>query len=331
VGRFGIEALTLTVLLAVAQALSPAHGQAEAPVPPAQEPLFRVDVKLVRLLVTVKDGEGKQVGSLNKGDFNVFDNGAKQELALFERHTEQPLSVALLVDTSASTAKELRYELDSVHRFLKALVAEGNPQDAVKLFSFNYDVTIETGFTRRLQRLETALKGLRPEGGTSLYDAIYAGSKDLEDRDGRHVVVVVTDGGDTTSVRRYQDALEAAQLADAVIYSVLVMPITNDAGRNIGGENALTTLSGSTGGGVFAPSIGPALDRAFSDILTDLRTQYLVGFYPRNVPLTRNRYHSLKVQVIRPDLRAISRTGYYGDSEQSASREQEGRGWTRIP
>lgn len=295
----------------------------------AQEPIYRVDVRLVRLLVTVKDSSGRLVGSLNKDEFTVFDNGAKQDLALFERHTEQPLSVALLVDTSASTAKDLRYETESVHRFLKALFAEGNSQDAVKLYSFNYDITQETGFTRRLPRLETALKGLKPEGGTSLYDAIYLASKDLEDRDGRHVIVVVTDGGDTTSTRRYQDALESAQLADGVIYSVLVMPITNDAGRNIGGENALATLSASTGGRVFAPSIGTALDRAFGDILTDLRTQYLVGYYPKNVPLNRSRYHSLKVQVSRPELRVLSRTGYYG--EQSSDRDRESRRPDRVP
>ncbi len=295
----------------------------------AQEPTYRVDVKLVRLLVTVKNAAGELVGGLNKEDFAVYDNGAKQELALFERHTEQPLSVALLVDTSASTAKELRYELDSVHRFLKTLFSEGNPEDAVSMYSFNYDVTIETSFTRRLARLEAALKGLKPEGGTSLYDALYIGSKDIEERDGRHVLVVVTDGGDTTSTRQYRDALEAAQRADAVLYAVLVMPITNDAGRNIGGENALTTLTGATGGRVFAPTVGPQLDAVFAEILRDLRTQYLVGFYPKNTPPARSRFHKLEVKLSRPDLRVLARNGYYGDSEQSATPEGRGPKSTR--
>src|ERR1019366_10667441 len=103
--------------------------------------------------------------------------------------------------------------------------------------------------------------------GTSLYDAILLASRDIENRRGRKVLVVVTDGGDTISRTDFQRATEAAQLADAVIYPVLVVPITNDAGRNIGGENALTTLSQRTGGRVFAPSAAAELDRAFAEIL----------------------------------------------------------------
>ena len=89
--------------------------------------VIRVNVRLVRMLVTVKDANGQLIGSLNKNDFTIFDNGVKQDIAVFERQTEQPLSVAVLVDTSASTGIELRYELDSVSKFLKALLGEGNP------------------------------------------------------------------------------------------------------------------------------------------------------------------------------------------------------------
>ena len=94
------------------------------------------------MLVTVKDAAGQLIGSLNKSDFTVYDNGVKQEIAVFDRETEQPLSVAMMVDTSASTGIELRYELDSVGRFLKALLGEGNPEDTVALYSFNSDVTL---------------------------------------------------------------------------------------------------------------------------------------------------------------------------------------------
>jgi Ca-activated chloride channel family protein len=107
-------------------------------------------------------------------------------------------------------------------------------------------------------------------------------------------------------------------MAGAVIYPVLVMPITNDAGRNIGGENALATMAAQTGGRVFAPSLGPALDAAFSDILRDLRTQYLLGFYPKDVPAGPNRFHRIEVRVRRPDLRVSARSGYYGDAEGDA-------------
>ena len=287
---------------------------------PAQETVIRVDVRLVRILATVKNPAGEPVGSLEKGDFEVFDNGVRQEPAVFERYTEQPLSVAVLVDTSASTGIELSYEIRSVERFLKAFLSEGNPRDAASLYSFNYQVTLESSFTQSLSQFERSLRGLKSEGGTSLYDALCLASRSLEDREGRHVVVLVTDGGDTTSSKSYHQALEAAQLADAVLYPILVMPITNEPGRNIGGENALTNLAAGTGGRVFAPTVGESLDAAFAEILRELRTQYLLAYYPRNVPPTKDRFHRLEVKVRRPDLRVLTRSGYYGEAE-------EGRGW----
>jgi Ca-activated chloride channel family protein len=148
-----------------------------------------------------------------------------------------------------------------------------------------------------------------------MYDAIYLGAQRLEMRKGRKVIVVVTDGGDTGSKVDVHKALEAAQLADAVIYAIVVMPITNDAGRNIGGEHALEFMAKGTGGRTFMPSLGAELDKAFTSIITELRTQYLLGYYPQNVPLTKDRFHKLEVRVLRPDLRVSARNGYYGEVE----------------
>lgn len=279
----------------------------------AQDTTFRVDVSLVPIFATVKDSNGRLIGSLEKEDFTIFDNGAPQQIATFERRTEQPLMVSLLIDTSGSTAKDLKYEVQSVNRFIRALFAGGNPKDALALYSFNYDVKELSHYTRNLATLEHALSGLKSEGSTSLYDAIFLAARDLENREGRKVLLIVTDGGDTTSSKDFHAALKAAHLADAVIYSVLVMPITNDAGRNIGGENALTTMGERTGGRVFAPSLGPALDRAFTDILKELRTQYLLGFYPKNAPLTADPFHRIEVKA-RGDLRVSARNGYYGET-----------------
>lgn len=294
--------------------LKPAAAALLAMAAACAQTTFKVDVRLVRLLVTVKDSQGKIAGSLDRGTFSVYDSGVPQEIAVFERNTSLPLSVSVLIDTSGSTGKDLRYELQSVEKFLHALLGEGNSSDAAALYSFNYQVTLLTSFTRRKARLLDALRPLKPDGGTSLYDAIYLASQDVDRRDGRHVIVVVTDGGDTTSRQNYRDALEAAQRADAVIYPILVVPITNGAGRNIGGEHALETLAGGTGGRVFEPSVGAQLDQAFTDILRDLRTQYLLGYYPRGIPLDAPKFHIVKVEVGRPDLRAQTRAGYYGDA-----------------
>jgi Ca-activated chloride channel family protein len=288
----------------------------------AQDTTFKVDVKLVRIIATVKNSAGQLVGNLGKADFQIFDHGAPQQLAVFEHHTDQPLSVVLMMDTSASTGIDLKYEVDSVNRFLAALFKEGNPQDALSLYTFNWETTLETDFTRRLDRLDRALRGIRSGGGTSLYDALIYGADALDNREGRHVIVVVTDGGDTTSARTFDDALKRAQLADAVIYPILVVPITNDAGRNTGGEHALITLAQRTGGRVFEPTLGPALDEAFTQILQELRTQYLLGYYPKDVPPGKSTFHTLQVKV-RPDLQVSARSGYYEDSEQ-------GKGWRPV-
>ncbi|HEV3332847.1 MAG TPA: VWA domain-containing protein [Bryobacteraceae bacterium] len=280
-----------------------------------QQPTFRTNVNLVRVVATVKTQAGELVGALRKEDFAVADNTVAQEVAVFERQTDQPLSVALMVDTSGSTAKDLKYETESATRFLRALLGEGNAQDSVALYTFNWQVRRENYFTHNLTSLTNSLKLLHGEAGTSLYDAIFLASRDLEDREGRKVMIIVTDGGDTTSSKDVHQALRSAQFADAVIYPVVVIPITNDAGRNIGGENALKFMADGTGGRTFLPSLGAELDRAFSDIIDELRTQYILGFYPRNVPLTKDRFHKLQVTVQRPELRVSARNGYYGEAE----------------
>ena len=280
----------------------------------AQEKTFSVDVRLVRVLATVKNASGQLIGNLRKEDFDLVDNGAPQEIRVFEKYTAQPLSIALMIDTSGSTAKDLRYELDSVKRFLQALFREGNPDDRVSLFSFNWEVRQQTRFTRNVSAMDRTLKALKAEAGTAMYDAICLATQELEPREGRHVMVLVTDGGDTTSSRRYHDALEAAHTTDTVVYAIVVMPITNDAGRNIGGENALTTIAASTGGRVFMPSDNAGLDKALDEILRDLRTQYLIGYYPKNTNLTKDRFHRIELKTKNPDLRVVSRTGYYGEA-----------------
>jgi Ca-activated chloride channel homolog len=286
----------------------------------AQEPI-RVNVRLVRVITTVKDSAGALVGSLDKADFTIRDNGVPQDVAIFERRTEQPLSVALLIDNSGSTAKDLKYEVDSVSRFLRALLREGNLEDTVGIYSFNYQIVLQHDFTRNVAALERPLRTLKGEAGTALYDAIYVTSGELQRRQGRRVMVIVTDGGDTVSNKDFHAALESAQLADCSIYPILVVPIENDAGRNVGGENALTGLAQGTGGRVFVPTLGAAMDRAFDQIIRELRTQYFLGFYPKNIPLTKDRFHRLDVQVKRPGLQVLARSGYYGDARPEGGPE----------
>ena len=116
-----------------------------------------------------------------------------------------------------------------------------------------------------------------------------------------------------TSFYKYHDALESALKAEAVIYPIIVVPISNDAGRNIGGEHTLIQFASNTGGRVFYPSSFVELDKAFGEILLDLRTQYLLGYYPKGLPKDAPRFRPVKIEVKRPDLRVSTRSGYYGD------------------
>ena len=139
----------------------------------AQSTPIKVDVRLVRLLVNVKNPAGELVGTLDQNEFTVYDCGVKQEVKVFDRQTEQPLSVAVMIDASGSTIQELKYETTSVGKFLKALLKAGNPKDVAALYSFNYEVRELHPFTRNLRKLEDSLGGIHATAGTSLYDAIF--------------------------------------------------------------------------------------------------------------------------------------------------------------
>ena len=303
---------------AIAAQFKPAEPNAQAPpihpLPrklPTAPPTFAVKVNLVRLLVTVKDEHGALISGLSKQDFAVTDNGSPQQIAVFERNTSYPLSVAVLMDTSASVQNDLHYEEESVLNFVPALLDSGNPEDTFALFTFNWTTSLQSDFSRSKKRAERVLHGLHGEGGTSLYDAVYLASDALTGREGRHVLVVVTDGGDTTSFKKYDDALAAAQRADVVMYPIVVIPIEGDAGRNTGGEHALATLAASTGGRIFYPEGFERLNQAFDEIIRELRTQYLLGYYPQDAQAEVRRYHPVTVALKNPSLRVFARAGYY--------------------
>jgi Ca-activated chloride channel homolog len=284
--------------------------------PQELEPVFRVDVQLVHLLATVKSQSGQLIGGLTADDFTISENGVPQKIALFETRSEFPLSVALLIDTSSSTGIKLKQEIASVRRFLRVLLNSGNPNDSVALFTFNDVVTMQSSFASRLNRLERALTGIRASGGTSLYDAMVLASHELERRDGRKVMVVITDGADTTSHHKFHDALEALHMADSVFYSMLIVPVENDPGRSVGGENALSQFATSTGGRMFLASLGDSLDQAMSEVIKELRTQYYIAYYPQNVPPSDERYHRIELKTKNPALRVLARTGYYRVSDR---------------
>lgn len=285
---------------------------------PEMAPTFRSDVRLVPLLATVKDENGQLIADLEPHEFTITDNGVRQEITVFEKRTEQPLSVSILIDVSLTTAIRLKEERRSVERFLRALLSSGNEQDSAALYAFNDEVTLLQGFSRDLPRFRRALTKLSASGGTSLYDALFLSADAIASRMGRHVMVVVTDGNDTTSRVSISKTIQRLHEVDAVVYPIVVIPVQANAGRSIGGENALQIVAQRTGGKVYAAALGMELDAVFSELLRDLRTQYLLGFYPRGAPPSKDGYHELRLKTTRPGLLVQTRSGYYGEAGNPA-------------
>jgi len=238
---------------------------------------LKVDVNLVNVFVTVTDTHGMPVGSLKQEDFRLSEDGKPQKIAVFDKQSSLPLSIVLAIDTSLSTRRDLPLELASARRFVHAIL---RPQDALALFQFSEIVDQLLPFTADLKGIDHAIQKIHLGSATALYDALYLGSQVLERRQGRKVMVVITDGGDTASKVDYQDAVRSAQEAEAIVYSIIIVPVEASAGRDIGGEHALVQISEDTGGKHYYASSLPQLDDAFKQISDELRTQYLLAYYP---------------------------------------------------
>ncbi|MGA7059325.1 MAG: VWA domain-containing protein [Terriglobales bacterium] len=245
----------------------------------AEEPetTFKIDVKLVNVFVTVTDGRGAPVANLQKENFVLQEDGKEQKIAIFDKESALPLSIALAVDTSLSTRKDLPLELASARKFAHTIV---RPQDGLAVYKFSEEVSLMVPFTSDLKKIDAAIDKMHNGAATALYDAIYLGSHALGRRQGRKVMVVITDGGDTMSQVNYKEALRAAQEAEAIIYSIIIVPIEADAGRDTGGEHALIQISSDTGGKYYYAKSLAQLDEAFQKISDELRTQYLLAYYP---------------------------------------------------
>src|SRR5438067_8146657 len=283
------------------------------------ETTFKVDVKLVNVYVTVTDQQGAPIGNLTKNDFSVSEDGVAQKIAVFSKESQLPLSIVLAVDTSSSTRKDIRLELEAARRFIHSII---RPQDAVAFYTFATNVSEMTPFTSKLRQLDSAINEVQVGGATSLYDAIYLGAKALINRQGRKVLVLITDGGDTASSIDYKEALRAAQQSEALVYSLIDVPVEASAGRNTGGEHALIQISNDTGGKYYYASNVAQLDKAFEEISDELRTQYLLAYYPvarraasdfRQIDVNAHPHEATEVQGSDGGDKLVvrARRGYY--------------------
>ncbi len=344
--------------------------------PQQQAPPIAVEVKMVSLLASVRDKKGHLVSTLTKDDFAVEQDTHPQTITYFSKNTDLPLTLGLLVDTSMSQRRVLDQERAASHDFLDEVLREGTDQAFV--IHFDYQVELLQDVTKSRKKLDASLEELgTPEfsnassnggsggsgnggannggsgggrgsrshggGGTLLYDSIYLASNELmKKQQGRKAIIVLTDGVDRGSKESLRDAIETAQRADTLVYSILFADKEGygnhgggggyGGGRGGGmggggmggghhrqqeedrpdGKKVLEQLSKETGGRFFEVTKKQPIDEIYTAINEELRSQYGIGYVPEKADATPG-YHKINLTVKQKDLAVQSREGYYAD------------------
>jgi Ca-activated chloride channel family protein len=277
---------------------------------------LKVQTRLINVALNVVDSHGTPVGGFDKQDFRLFEDGKPQTISVFEREATSPLSIVLAIDSSETVLTSERLEREAAKHFVRAILRE---QDELDLMDFADTVREIVPFTNQPKRVEQGLSELQRGDETALYNAVFLASERLgqtsQAANRRRVLVVISDGGDSIQGgEKYEQAIEEAQRADAIIYSIIIVPIASDAGRNTGGEHALIQMSEDTGGKYYYVEDPADLEPAFRHVSDDLRTQYLLGYYaPQGGSAFRRIKVTLADAVKGTGYSLRYRTGYYAD------------------
>lgn len=314
--------LACSAVLALAATSIAGQRPQPAPIerqPPPQEgtSTLRVESRLVSIALNVVDEHGAPVSGLKADDFDVAEDNKAQRIAVFESESSTPLAIVLAVDASESVFHDERLEREAAKSFVRSIL---RPQDQLDLMQFADDVDELVAFTNEPRRVESGLGRLQHGDATALYDAIYLASQRLREvrpaPGQRKVLVLITDGENTTHHGAYDTALEQAQRAGAMIYALIIVPVAADAGRNVGGEHALIQMSRDTGGKFYYVEEKRDLAPALAHVSDDLRTQYTVGYYAPQVGGDAHGLRRISMRLKDPALRARYtlryRTAYYG-------------------
>jgi Ca-activated chloride channel family protein len=277
-------------------------------------PTFGVGIEVINLTVTVTDGRSRYITDLNERDFSVFEDGIKQDLSLFT-HEDLPISLALLIDTSASMDEKLPQARVAAMRLVKTL----RPQDQAELVQFNDRATTLQDFTSDHVLLETAVNRTSAQGPTALHNALYVALKDLSKLKSvgelrRRAVVLLSDGEDTASLVSDEQVMELARKTEISIYAIGIRSNrATDRSRQAFSQAAhlLTTLARDTGGQVFFPNSLSELDGVYDRIAEELRTQYSLGYISAN-KRRDGKWRRIVVRVPnRDDIQVRHKLGYY--------------------
>jgi len=320
----GRAALLATLVAAASGAVSAQQAPATAP------QTIRVTTGVVNVYAVVKDKKKHPIPGLNREDFELREDNVSRDIMYFSRETDTPLTLGILVDTSGSMQHVLGVEQQEAKAFIDQVITA---RDLAFVLHFDIEVELLQDLTSNHQLLARAIdstvintggggvvQGPFPSsggGGTNLHDAVYLAARELlKNEVGRKVIIILSDGEDTGSRMRLNDALEAAQKSDVIIYSIAVIDRSYHLGRmrSFGGESTLARYADETGGRVIEVNHAGDTAQAFQEIAEELRTQYLLGFAlpegPRN-----GSYRKIQVNVRDRDYKVQARKGYYGPTE----------------
>ena len=271
---------------------------------------IRLDVSRVNLLFTISDKKGRFVTDLAKDDFEIVENKKPQVISEFTAETNLPLRLGILIDTSNSIRDRFRFQQEAATAFINSVVRQG--QDKAIVVSFDTAAELVADLTDDTRVLDDAVKSLRPGGGTALYDAIFFACKEKMMLDQplykfRRAMVVLSDGEDNQSRFTRDQALEMAQKADVVIYSIS----TNITRIPTDGDKIMKYFAAETGGQAFFPFKASELNQSFENIANELRHQYNV-FYRPDPLKTDGLFHPIEVRVKgHKEFVVHARKGYY--------------------
>ena len=316
--------LKLLLVLAAFALAWPVHAQDE----PQEDTVISVDVQVVNILATVRDKDGVLVNNLSQSDFELYEDGVLQEIKYFARQADLPLTIGLLVDTSVSQQDLIYEERTAGYRFFEKVLRID--KDLAFLMSFDIDVAFFQDQTAAKPLLQDGLERLEVQGstggvtpgpvpqsgkpvGTAMFDGIYlAANEMLKGQAGRKALVLVTDGYDYGSKVDIDEAIEAAQRSDTIIFSVRYYDPRFYQGAAVigGGRGDLRKLSRSTGGDTYDVSRKQTLDRIFDDINNVVRNQYSIGYTPKR-ELSETGFRKIELKLKNKRLEAQTREGYY--------------------
>ncbi|HEY6329986.1 MAG TPA: VWA domain-containing protein [Blastocatellia bacterium] len=276
---------------------------------------IRLSSDLVTVLTSVSDQSGNHIDNLTKGDFQIFEDGKPQDIDGLFREDQMPLKLMFLFDTSLSIKQRFDFEQRAAAHFFRQVM---RPSDQAAIISVSTDPRLELQFTSDVNQLVSALAHLQPGGSTSLYNAMIEGAKYLRPAEGRHVMVVLSDGDDTSSDSTLAQALAEAQKADTVVYAVHstgVAPSVNV--RDLGGEFVLKAMCEDTGGESFFPPVYDKqekeerdLDDIYKRLAAEVHAQYVLTYYSKN-DARDGKFRGIRVETTRPGLQVRARRGYY--------------------